>query len=198
MNHLKTITLILLFFFAHQTIVAQDKSQSISISLLKENSPTAIKSLLNPFQKPFYFGGAIGYEWKRKQINSYSFHHVLQLGYYHHKLHHQNIFLMWKPKFQLTIAQRLHLKLFPGIGYAHTFPTQETYELKDGEYQRKDNFGKPHAMLSIGGGLGFQFQNNMEFFIHSEFAATLPYAPEGTLPFNLSSIFTTGINFQLK
>ena len=65
---------IILFFFVlclSFKSFSQDKTQSISVSILKENTPTSGKNLINPFIKPYYFGGAITYEWGRQKSDFY-------------------------------------------------------------------------------------------------------------------------------
>ncbi|MFK7772209.1 MAG: hypothetical protein AB8F94_08715 [Saprospiraceae bacterium] len=179
-------------------LFSQERTQSVNISLLKENTPTSFNNLINPFIQPLHYGGFITYEWKRKSDSYYAFSHGVQFGYYRHSQLHQNLFLMWKPKFEWTFRNKLNFKLLTGIGYAHTFPTQETYQLENGEYKRKTNFGKPHAAVSVGYGLGYNLTSEVEFFIHSELMFLLPYAPKGIIPFYLSSNFSAGFKIYLN
>lgn len=201
MKSLKTMMLFCFVFLFSFSGKAQEKPNSISLSFLKEKTGQDFSDLINPIQTPLYFGSSVAYHLERKQRDSYRFSHVFQLGYYHHKRVHQNLFLMWKPTYEFVIKNKIAFRLFPGIGYSHTFPTQATFAFENGEYVQKTNFGKGHPMMSAGFGIGYVFEKEeqpYEFFLNSELGLLLPYSRNGDLPVYINSIFSLGLKMPIK
>lgn len=148
------------------------------------------------FQKetPLHLGGSIALGFTRKQNGVYRASNNFELGYFKHHTLFQAAYLAWKPKYEWQFNNGINLHSNLGLGYAHTFPTQETYVSENGSYVTNKNSGKPGGMAAFGLGIGYQFAQN------SNAPATLFLRHELTLiaPFNLYKSLPVGVNTMLK
>lgn len=156
-KYLLLLLLYLLCFIGAHTLAAQRPfTSSLSISILDEHVGLPFKSFENGFPGEIHPGLALSFESSRKRNGAYQFSRVIQLGYYYHKDNEQTAFIAFKPKLGLLIAEVIDLHLVPGVGYARSFPTRETYIAEEGGYVAQNNPGKGHFMPSLGVGVGFR------------------------------------------
>lgn len=151
---------------------------------------------------PTHLGGIISFEISKRRESIYQFTHVFQAGYYYHQNFNQVAFLAWKPKFELRFADTFNINTILGLGYAHSFPTQASYRLENGQYQKKTNWGKPHAMPSIGFGAGLHLNKllgvPLEVFGRYEVFSLAPYAPKGSIPLTINTVTGFGIKYSFN
>lgn len=172
------------------------KEKHVSITLFDEH-------IAAPFSarddSPPHLGGTVSFETSRKRNGLYQFAHVFQARYYYHKDFNQVAFLAWKPKFELRFSEVFNVHAILGLGYAHSFPTQTSYRFEDGKYKKKTNWGKPHAMPSIGFGAGLHLNKLLdipiEVFARYEAFGLAPYAPKGRIPVTLNTMTSIGIKY---
>lgn len=170
-----------------------ERIKGISISIFDENTSYPTWKMV---RKPIHFGISASFDLKTKQKKIYNYTHIFQLGYYHHKDFHQALFLAWKPKFEWQFKNGLSVHGITGLGYLHSFPTEQTYALVDGEYKKKANFGRPHAIISFGLGLGYSFKNvPIDVFTRYEWFLIGPYAPKSAFPSSSNTAFSLGLRF---
>ncbi len=203
MKHKQAILLILLFTFSFfATIKAQtnnNRVRAISASIFNEN-------ITIPFNKrndaPKHLGGTLSYEISKKRNGVYQFTHIFQVGYYYHKYFNQVAFIGWKPKFEFRWLKTFNVHATTGIGYAHSFPTYQTYQLDNGTYKKKKNSGKSHFMPSIGVGIGVDLKELglLPFTIYSRYEvfSLAPYAPKGTIPLTINTMMSFGLTYKLN
>ena len=151
---------------------------------------------------PRHLGGTVSYEISKKRNGLYQFAHIFQVGYYYHKDFNQVAFLAWKPKFELRFSKVFNVHAILGLGYAHSFPTQTSYKFDDGKCQKKTNWGKPHAIPSIGFGTGLHLNKLLdipvELFARYEVFGLAPYAPKGSIPLILNTMTSFGIKYSFN
>lgn len=193
-------TLVLLFICP--IVIAQsielDREYHLSATIFDEH-------IAVPFEvrkdAPTHLGGTLAFEMSRKRESSYQFTHIFQTGYYYHKNFNQVAFLAWKPKFELRFANSFNIHTIIGIGYAHSFPVRQNYQLEDGGYIKKTNWGKPHAMPSIGFGAGVNLDKliNMPITVFGRYEAfsLAPYALKGKVPITINTMLSFGIKCKL-
>lgn len=147
-------------------------------------------------QSPLHLGGTLSYEIQKNHRKYFRFSHVFQLGYFHHQDLNQVAYLSWKPQFQMRLGNLLELHAIPGLGYAHSFSTQQLYHLENGRYQKARSLGRPHVIPSIGVGFGMdlsRFEVPMEVFFRQEYMVLFPNARR--LPISLNSIRGVGLKY---
>jgi len=185
-----------LFAFAQDN--ESEKNYFLSATIFDEHiaAPFDVKK-----DAPAHLGGTLAFEISRKRDGIYQFTHIFQAGYYYHKDFNQVAFLAWKPKFELRFANTFNIHAILGIGYAHSFPVRQTYELDDGRYKKKTNLGKPHTMPSLGFGAGLHLDELLnipiEVFGRYEAFSLAPYALKGRVPITLNTMLSFGVKVQL-
>ncbi len=204
MKNNRSIPLTLIFMFSFLVAIEaqtidNNRVHTISASIFNEN--TAI-----PFNKrndaPKHLGGTLSYEISKKRNGVYQFTHIFQVGYYHHKDFNQAAFITWKPKFELLLLKTFSIHVTTGIGYAHSFPTYQTYQLDNGAYKKKKKSGKPHFMPSVGIGVGLDLKELgiLPFTIYSRYEvfSLAPYSPKGSIPFTINTMMSFGLTYKLN
>lgn len=202
-NRIRIIFTITVLLLGLAVVHAQKKSNEIeyhiSATIFDEHvaAPFSARS-----DSPTHLGGTVSFEVSKKRNGLYQFAHVFQAGYYYHKDFNQVAFLAWKPKFELRFSEVFNVHAILGLGYAHSFPTQTSYKFDDGKYQKKTNWGKPHAIPSIGFGTGMHLNKLLdipvELFARYEAFGLAPYAPKGSIPLTLNTMTSFGIKYSFN
>lgn len=204
MNHHKSkvvvsICAILYFMTGSAQGIDNPQVDAISITLFKEQ-------ITLPFQKTDaiqkHWGGTLAYEVSKERQGTYQFTHVFQGGFFNHDAINQVAFIAWKPKFELRFNNTFNLHAILGVGYAHSFLTQPSYEFTEGRYNEKSDWGTPHFMPSIGIGAGVHLDKlldvPLELFIRYEAFSLAPYKPKGTLPFTANTMLNVGLKYSFN
>ena len=198
----KIIAIALLFSsvsIIHAQEVPNQTQYHLGVTIFDEHvaAPFSARS-----DSPTHLGGTISFEISKRRESSYQFTHVFQAGYYYHQDFNQVTFLAWKPKFELRFAETFNVNAILGIGYAHSFPTQASYRLENGQYQKQTNWGKPHAMPSIGFGAGLHLDKLLdvpvEIFGRYEVFGLAPYVLKGRIPLTLNTMTSFGIKYSFN
>ena len=173
--------------------------KSVSFFVFNEHIATPFSE---PSDSPTHLGFAGSLELSKPRTGAYQFAHIFQGGYYYHKDFNQVVFFTWKPKFELQFARIFNVHGLLGVGYAHSFPVRTTYELDDGSYVKKTNWGRPHFMPSLGSGacvdLQKWFDMPIELFVRFEAFGLGPYALKGRVPVTLNTMTGIGVKYSLK
>jgi hypothetical protein len=83
---------------------------------------------------------------------------VLNLGFYHHKTFHDNLFLLGELQFRRQQPKGMFYEFTPGIGYSRTFLGGAAYNVDDnGNVSVQALSGYNYAMFSLAGGVGYYF-----------------------------------------
>lgn len=173
--------------------------ESVSISVFNERVTTPFKGT-DAIRT--HWGGTLAYEASRKRNGIYQFTHIFQGGYYNHTNLNQVGFVSWKPKFELHFNDTFNIHAILGVGYAHSFPTQPSYRLEEGTYTKKNNWGTPHFMPSMGIGSGLHLDMLLdvpiELFVRYEAFSLAPYKPKGSLPFTPNTMLGFGLKYSFN
>lgn len=80
------------------------------------------------------------------------------LGWYHHPTFHDNIYFTVGYTFRRTNGKGFFTAFTPEVGYSRTFLGGTTYKVEeDGNVSIKKFAGYNYALVSLGGGLGYDF-----------------------------------------
>jgi hypothetical protein len=80
------------------------------------------------------------------------------LGWYHHSTFHDNIYLTVGYTLRRTTSKGFFTAFTPELGYSRTFLGGTTYKVdEDGHVSIKKFAGYNYALVSLGGGLGYDF-----------------------------------------
>lgn len=99
---------------------------------------------------------------------------TLNLGYYHHTTFHDNIYLLAEWQMRRQKPKGWFFEFAPGVGYSRTFLGGTTYRVSDnGEVSKKKLAGYNYAMLSVAGGVGYDFSKKSETPVKAFFKPSL-------------------------
>lgn len=145
---------------------------------------------------PIHPGISLGSAYPLRQSPKSSLSLNGTLGYFYHKNIQHNVHVIASLAYQHKIIAGLQAGVGLGIGYSHSVYPTPVYKLKNGEYQRVTDWGKPTALPSLDFNLGYTFNRSQEkpltVFAKYQFMAEWPYAPENTFPVLPHTLFHVG------
>ncbi|MFQ5641877.1 MAG: hypothetical protein ACE5IR_28205, partial [bacterium] len=144
----------------------------------------------------------IGTEFMHKNWKHFRISQPVNLGYFQHKYIESGLFLNTDLAFSYATGFGLHADFLLGAGYLHAFSRREVFELKNGEYEKVTDWGRPAAMISLAAALGYQFKSNRRFsfspFIQYRWFVQTPFSEEIPLMTHLLLTVGTKIYFGGK
>lgn len=189
----------LIIFLA--VIIVSSKVIAQSDSLRSKRPPPLIvavgaHALSVPWHnKPLIFGFnpgfIIGTELAHKNWKHFRLSQPVNLGYFQHKYIESGLFLNTDLTLSYVTGFGLYADLLLGVGYLHAFSRRDVFELKNGEYERVTDWGRPTAMISLGLALGYEFKSFTPFIQYRWFAQA-PFADPDELPAASHLLLTVG------
>ncbi|MEM8528534.1 MAG: hypothetical protein AAGG68_28105 [Bacteroidota bacterium] len=120
----------------------------------------------------------------------------LTLGYYFHRDVESAFYLKAEYNITLRIADDFHLDIVPALGYMHSFYPGEIYRLtSDGNYELKQQLGRPHLWLESGLGFSFFRTKQISPFLQYRFALETPFA--NGIPVFPHSFYQAGVQYKI-
>ncbi len=87
---------------------------------------------------------------------------TLNLGFYHHPTFHDNLYLLGEWQMRRQKLSGWFFEMAPGIGYSRTFLGGATYKVNPaGNVSKKQLAGYNYALLSLSGGIGYDFSKRI-------------------------------------
>lgn len=175
-------TTILLLLVLPALIFGQSKGMPVNISLF--NEATAI-----PFTKylstPIHPGIQMGTEFNWKQGRHFSLYPAISIGYLFHNKLYQGFFVNAEIGYDYKTGFGLNFKSKIGLGYLHTFATQQEYQFENGVYHSSQDKGNWRLMPSLTVGLGYTIRKkdiqSPEVYALYQSWIEYPYSP-GFIP----------------
>lgn len=98
------------------------------------------------------------------------------VGVYHHRLVENGFYLRGEYAFTYKIKNTLGISIPLGGGYQHSFYPGELYEQdpQTGQWSKKTQFGKPHALVEFGLGLTYLKPKRIQPFVRYESVIDFP------------------------
>lgn len=170
---------------------------SLPLKIAAINEATAI-----PFNRiittPIHPGLQIGTEFGWRQSKHLRLYPAINIGYIFHKRLFQGIYANAELGFDLTFDFGLNLKSSIGLGYMHTFTTQQEFQFKDGRYESGWDRGNSRLMPSLGLGLGYSTNprnpRSTELFVMYQGWLEYPFSP-GFIPLMSHTSLQIGSKF---
>jgi hypothetical protein len=199
MKTLLVLSLLLLFTFKEtigQKLPSEPQRWPVIISVFSEAWAIPSTQLI---KNPIHPGISIGTAYALKQKNRSSLHLGATLGYFYHKNFQHNVHAIVSLAYERRLFAGIHLGGSLGVGYSHSIYPTPVYSLKDGEYQRVTDWGKPAFMPAADLNFGYTFNRKREklftVFTKYQVLAEWPYAPENTFPVLPHTLFHAGLRF---
>jgi len=176
MKPLYVIILILL------QVKAGHAQQPVVVTLLNEATTIPFTTFTNT---PVHPGIQVGTEFGWREGKHISLYPTINLGYMFHRKLFQGIYLNVELAFDVKTGFGLNFKSRLGLGYLHTFTTQQEFQFKNGQYESKSDWGNPRLMPSLTLGLGYNLRRgndeSPEIFVLYKSWIEYPYSP-GFIP----------------
>ncbi len=174
-------------------LVSFGQSKSIPINISLFNEATAI-----PFTRfvttPIHPGLQLGTEFNYKVKVHSRFFQTVNLNYFYHNHLNQGIGIFSEVGYEYRIKSGVAFTGLFGLGYMHTFATEEEFAFMNGHYEKKADRGNarlyPSLSLDIGYYLKKENKNSPKIFLRYQSWVEYPYSP-GFIP------AMTHINFHL-
>lgn len=185
---------ILLFAFGSQHLQAQSK-MPVKVSIFSESTSVPFSNFL---PGPFHPGVQVGTEFGWKESNHFRLYPAVNIGYMFHSNLFHGIYVNAEVGFDYHFNFGLNIKSSLGLGYLHTFTTQQEFQFENGQYQSRTDRGNSRLMPSLSLGLGYRLDpsdsRSAEIFIMHQTWLEYPYSP-GFIPLMSHSNTHVGSKF---
>lgn len=161
---------------------AQPKPSAVSLALINEATAIPFTQLLS---SPVHPGIRAGTDFMYRNRPKHQLYQSINIGYVYHRYLYHGLFINTELGYDRKLAIGFNLKGALGIGYLHTFGTQQAYRFQNGQYQKWKDRGNSRVMASLSTGLGYRLQKKSlyspEIFMLYTGWAEYPYSP-GFIP----------------
>jgi hypothetical protein len=193
-NRVKRLLIALLFCYAGY---ASGQGRAIPFRFSVGNEATAI-----PYTKfislPVHPSFQAGTEFQYKNSSHHYLYQTVNIGYIFHNHLYQGIYVSSEIGYDYKFAFGLNFKALFGLGYLHTFTTQQEYRFKNGEFVKGADRGNARLMPSLSIGAGYRFDkdadNSPEIFLLYQSWIEYPYSP-GFIPVMTHICLQLGVKF---
>lgn len=130
------------------------------------------------FSSPVHLGATAGAEFRYNSNPSNQFFQTGKLGYSYHQYAQSTIQLYSEAGFRHRIWKGTAAEVRIGAGYLHAIPATEIFTLKDGQYRKKTNLGRPQVMAGAALGLSYtqrKAAHPLRFFLDYQFYLQMPF-----------------------
>ncbi len=122
-----------------------------------------------------------------------------QIGYYHHPSFHDNLYLTAGWTMRRTRPNGFFVQFSPEIGYSRTFLGGTTYTVNDNDnVSIKKMAGYNYLLMSLGGGLGYNFEKTKNLPIAVSLKANILAMAPYNSSFYLRPTVELGIIYKPK
>ncbi|WP_375560345.1 hypothetical protein ACE193_22000 [Bernardetia sp. OM2101] len=173
-----------LFYFS----TTPTKAQKIPVQISVFNQSTAIP-FTRFFTMPVHLGLQVGTEFNYSKDyystfpqKSHRWFQTANLSYFYHNHLAQGIAFFSEVGYEKRFKFGLALQSLLGIGYLHTFATQDEFALVDGVYKKKKDKGNGRLYPTFSLGVGYYLKPlekySPKLFVRYQSWAEYPYSPD--------------------
>lgn len=178
---MRRFSIALLFCFAGYV---SGQGRAIPVRVAVGNEATAI-----PYTRflslPIHPSFQAGTEFQYKQSSHHYLYQTANIGYIFHNHLYQGVYINSEIGYDYKFSFGLNAKALFGLGYLHTFSTQQEYQFENGEFVQGPDRGNARLMPSLSIGAGYRFnknaENSPEIFLLYQSWVEYPYSP-GFIP----------------
>ncbi|MEQ9169211.1 MAG: hypothetical protein RLO12_23355 [Fulvivirga sp.] len=156
--------------------------QPVTVSVFNESTTIPFTTFLN---RPMHPGVQVGTEFEGKMKNHFRIYPTVSIGYMFHKKLFQGLYANAELGVDYKTGAGINIKTKIGLGYLHTFATQQEFQFNGTGYESKGDKGNARIMPSLTIGLGYDLRKNdpqsTEIFFLYQSWIEYPYSP-GFIP----------------
>jgi hypothetical protein len=172
---------LLMILFGNLNLQSQP-AMPVRISVFNESTSIPFTRF---FTAPVHPGIEAGTALKWKEKEHWRLYPSVSVGYLFHNKLYQAVYLQVELNCDYVLDFGLCFKSSLGVGYMHTFTTQQEFSFENGVYESRADKGNSRFMPSLSLGLGYRLQpaqlNSAEIFVMYQAWAEYPYSP-GFIP----------------
>ncbi|MEL6672886.1 MAG: hypothetical protein AAFR61_11865 [Bacteroidota bacterium] len=120
---------------------------------------------------------------------------VVQAGYFYHRSLSSAVYVKGGAQFRYQPISVLALDLQPTVGYMHSFFPGNVYELEEGNFVGKTQYGRPTALIDVGVGLSFFPESKWSPFIRTRLGVETPFA--NGIPVFPHTFYQLGLSYRI-
>ena len=194
MSTIKTY-LLLVLIFCSGGLYGQQETLPVNISVYNQSTSIPFTRFIT---NPLHPGIQIGTEFDEKIKNHWRFYPSVSIGYMFHRKLFQGIYLNAEVGIDYQTDMGINVKGKLGLGYLHTFATQQEFQFNGGRYESKADRGNARIMPSLTLGLGYKLDrenpHSTEVYFLYQSWLEYPYSP-GFIPLMTHTNLHLGTKF---
>ncbi|QSE97843.1 hypothetical protein [Fulvivirga lutea] len=167
----------------------------VKVSLFSEATSVPFDKVITT---PIHPGVQLGTDFHWKESKHIKLFPSVNIGYMFHNKLFQGVYINGELGLDYKFSFGLNIKTALGIGYLHTFTTQQEFQFENGRYVSKRDRGNARIMPSFSVGVGYNLKKNesrsAEIFILHQTWLEYPYSP-GFIPLMAHTNFHVGSKF---
>ncbi len=165
-------------------IISIYSQTSLPVKISVFNESTSIP-FTRVFTTPVHPGIQAGTELTWKENKHFRLYPSVSVGYLFHNYLYQAVFIAFELCYDYKFDFGLNIKSALGIGYLHSFTTQQEFQFENGIYKSSADKGNSRLMPSFSLGLGYRLNpshiQSAEIFLMYQAWVEYPYSP-GFIP----------------
>jgi hypothetical protein len=181
--------------FCSDILYGQQESLPINISIFNESTSIPFTRFLT---NPIHPGIQMGTEFEGATYNQWRFYPSISIGYMFHRRLFQGLYLNADVGIDYQTNFGINIKSKLGLGYLHTFATQQEFQFNGTNYESKVDRGNARIMPSFTLGLGYNIEKDnpqsTEVYILYQSWLEYPYSP-GFIPLMTHTNLHLGTKF---
>ena len=193
--------LLLLFVLSFHAANAQEHQLPISISIFNNGTMMPGAGYLGVFSKNIHPGINLGTSHLYGSGKHHELFQTFKLGYFYHHFSQHAVQLYSELGYRYFTNSGVFVQGLLGVGYLHSFADVQQFTLKNGEYRKKANWGRPQFMGSVALGLGYNLnkisQLPLDVFLQYQFWVQAPFVNK-YVPILPNNAFHIGVLYSLK
>lgn len=186
----------LAFNWCKQTIAQTTKTLPLEISLFNNATLLPGAAEAGVFGWPIHPGVRAGLLFTLQQREKSTWFQTAQLAYHYHRYVHHGLQLYSDLGYQRALSPLFDIEGRLSLGYLHAISAIPSFELKEGSYQKRNNWGRAQMTAGATLGVGYEVAPNWRLFLQSQFYLQIPFVRE-YVPILPNLAFHTGVQFPL-
>lgn len=155
------------------------KQKAYEISFFNNGTFMPGKGKLGIWSSPFHPGIALGKHFQWKQGGKYRLFQTAKLGYFYHQNAQHGIQAYTELAYRYKFFPDWYVEPKLGVGYLLSIPAMQTFEFKNGVYEKQPFKGRNQLMggltLNVGYSLQHQFKLPLDAFVGYQFWVQSPF-----------------------
>ncbi|NRB54200.1 MAG: hypothetical protein HRU41_41515 [Saprospiraceae bacterium] len=186
----------LALYWCSQTDAQTTKTYPLEISIFNNATLLPGAAKLGVFGWPIHPGLRAGILFPLKQREKRTWFLTAQLAYHYHQYVHHGLQVYSDLGYRHNLSQKFDIEGRLGLGYLHAISAVPSFELVEGNYQKRSNSGRAQATGGATLGLGYQIAPDWRLFLQTQFYLQIPFVRE-YVPILPNLAFHTGVQLPL-